>query len=228
MRRRTVLVLVGFAFASMGLIWIPALAQTDVPVDEGSAAIDTSAPGDQPSSETIALPEDVPTRESFEGERLDEQRQLGPTATDYIKMLVALVVVIGVVWGLSLLLKRFVTVRGIAGASNSLKVLNTLSLSPTRTLYMVRLGDRILLIGAGEGGIRTLAEITDPAEVSDILKELEFKGNFDLNPFKDRLQSILGSSEPDLDIDGDLDKRQRALKGTLDRLREISRDRNEQ
>ncbi|HDS30650.1 MAG TPA: hypothetical protein ENN67_06365 [Firmicutes bacterium] len=222
---RRITVLCGLVLLTIVILGITAIAQTDgfdgesVP-EAGETANETENSG------AIMLPEDVPTRESFSPDTMDEQRALGPTAVDYMKMFVALIVVIAIVWGLSQLMKRFVTVRGIAGAAHSLKILYTLSLSPTRILYLVRLGDRLLLIGAGEGGLRTLAEISEPSEVSMILKELEFKGNFDLNPFKDRLDSLVESND-DLEIDKDLEKRQRSLQGTLERLREISRDRDE-
>ncbi len=142
----------------------------------------------------------------------------GPSAADYLRTFIGLVVVIIIIWGISAVFRRFVTVRGLARSSESLKILYTLSLSPTRTLYLVRLADRILLIGAGEGGLRTLGEITEPDEVALILRDVEYKGNFDLNPFRDRLQSLMGE-EKNNGIDEDLGARQRKLKGTLDKLK---------
>lgn len=193
------------------------------PIPEGTVEPDQPVADEPPAEGAIVLPYDIPTRESYDQAPIENQ-PLGPTTAEYARVLIGLLVVIGVIWGLSVLLKKFVTVRGITGASDSIKVLYTLSLAPTRTLYLIRLGDRILLVGASEGGLRTLAEIDDPLEVSTILKELEFKGNFDLNPFKDRLQSIMGAEETEFELGDDLDQRQRSLKGTLDRLRNISKD----
>ena len=226
MRLSHISVLIGLIILLLYSLPAPVMGQdtTDeetLPISEGT--VEPVAVNEPPAGDLTDLPEDIPTRESFDPAPIENQ-PLGPTTAEYFRVLIGLLVVIGVIWGLSVLLKRFVTVRGISGASDTVKVLYTLSLTPTRTLYLIRLGDRILLVGAAEGGLRTLAEIDDPAEVSTVLKELEFKGNFDLNPFKDRLQSMMEAEDTDLDLEDDLDQRQRSLKGTLDRLREISRN----
>ena len=163
------------------------------------------------------LPADVPTRETFQPSPASSQT-LGPSASDYIRIFVGLAVVLLIVWGFSVILKRFVTIRGLASSTESLKLLYTQSLSPTRALYLVRLGDRILLIGGGEGGLRTLAEITEPSEVSAILKELEFKGNFEMNPFKERLRKLVGG-DVIVDYDEEMEESRRKIKRSMERLR---------
>jgi len=206
------------------LICIPAFAQSDKTEsgDKGAKAIDTNSTADENDS-GVNLPSDIVTRESFEKEA-PAKKEIGLTAYESFRVLFSLALVVGLIWGLSVLLKRFITVKGLASSSESVKVLYTLSLTPTRTLYLVRLSNRILLIGAGEGGLRTLAEITDREEVSTILRELEFKGNFDLNPFKEKLSSLLGSQEqPETDKE-DLESSRRRLEGALDRLKNSGDD----
>lgn len=209
--------------AALVLLWClsapsPAPAQSDNPTPGAQAPASQAPVSQEPELVSVGdpLPPEVLTRESFETAE-PETGVIGPTAIDYVRVLASLALVIIVIWGLSVLLKRFVTVRGLASSTESLKVLYTLSLSPTRTLYLVRIGERIVLIGAGDGGMRTLAEITEPMEVSTILQELEYKGNFDLNPFRERLHSLVTS--PGLEVDEDLDARQRRLKASLDRLK---------
>jgi flagellar biogenesis protein FliO len=46
-----------------------------------------------------------------------------------------------------------------------LEVLGRRSLEPRVNLHLVRCGHRILVLGAGPDGVRTLSEITDPVEV---------------------------------------------------------------
>lgn len=46
-----------------------------------------------------------------------------------------------------------------------LEVLGRRSLEPRVNLHLVRCGQRILVLGAGPDGVRTLSEITDPVEV---------------------------------------------------------------
>ncbi|MCX6646346.1 MAG: flagellar biosynthetic protein FliO [bacterium] len=192
------------------------------PPSDNSGVTEETSVSDETATDAqsgIVLPEDIPTRESFEPET-DNNPAVGPTVGDYVRVFAGLIIVIVVIWGLSLLLKKFVTVRGLASSSESLKILSTLSLSPSRVLYLVRLGDRILLIGGGEGGLRTLADITNPEEVSQIMRELEFKGNFDLNPFKSRLDSIMGEDDKVPAVEEDFGSRQRKLQGMLDRLKD--------
>jgi flagellar biogenesis protein FliO len=210
-------------YGRLSLLILLAVSILCLPVYGQDATSDSPPPpDDQPVLESVSdtggaeLPEDFPTREAYQA--ADTNAQVGPSMTDYFRIFIGLGVVIFIIWGLSLLLKRFVQVRGLASSTESLKVLYTMSLTPTRTLYMVRLGERILLIGAGDGGMRTLAEITEPDEVSIILRDLEFKGNFDLNPFRSRLNSLM-DSEPESMQDEDLNVRQRKLRGILDKLK---------
>jgi len=189
-------------------------AEVNDPPEAVEEAVETT---DNPSENEI-LPPDLVTRESFQ-ETPDEQPRATLGWKDYVNMFVSLGIVLLVIWGISVLFKRFVSVRGLATTTESLKILYTMSLSPTRTLYLVRLGDRILLIGAGDGGMRTLSEISNPDEVAAIIREIEYKGNFDLNPFRDRLQSIIGEDEKsDLNKD-DFKERQRKLKGSMEKLK---------
>jgi flagellar biogenesis protein FliO len=196
---------------------VAALAQKP-PASAKSTSVSEDAIGAEKASEPVALPSDLLTRENFDKEPTDT-KSLGPDASDYFRVFIGMAVVIGVIWGLSLVMKRLVIAKGLVGSTECLKILYTLSLTPGRTLYLVRLVDRVLLIGAGEGGIRTLTEITDPEEVSAILKELEFKGNFDLNPFRERLKNLMNNGEQDAPPDEDLESVQRKMKGTLDRLK---------
>jgi flagellar biogenesis protein FliO len=209
--------------ALLGVLTPAVFGQKSVDQNEPVSFDSTSAAGtlNQPNP----LPDDFPTREKFDPTGNTTQT-VGPSAGEYFRVLFGLFVVLGVIWGLSVLMKRFVVARGLAGSSENLKVLYAQSLSPSRTLYLVRLVDRVLLIGSGEGGLRTLAEITDPAEVNSILKELEFKGNFESNPFREKLKTLVGTENGDSDTQ-DFDVSQRKMKGTLEKLKNINISRRE-
>jgi len=227
--RITLITLLGLIV--LWLAALPLVAQPTDTVDDSTAdaeltdipSLDEPGPTAGPLDESEELPADIQTMETFDGSA-EESVNYGPTLADYLRVFIGLLVVIGVIWGISLLMKKFVTVQGLASSTESLKVITSLSLTPTRTLYMIRLGDRILLIGAGDGGLRTLAEIADPDEVATILRDIEFKGNFDLNPFRDRLQSRLGESDDDIEIGDELNVRQHKLKDVLDRLKSGDED----
>jgi flagellar biogenesis protein FliO len=52
--------------------------------------------------------------------------------------------------------------RGTGGATRAMRVRERLSLDGRRAVYLVEIGDKCLVVGAGEGGLSTLAEV-DPA-----------------------------------------------------------------
>ena len=57
------------------------------------------------------------------------------------------------------LLSRRRSLRGQVGAMGRLEVLDHLSLEPKRSLWVVRAGSRVLLVGLGDAGPTTLAEL---------------------------------------------------------------------
>ena len=64
--------------------------------------------------------------------------------------------------GISLASRRYLPQR----EGGPLRVVGRTSLSPKQAVYLLRVGDRVLLIGAGPGGPPSLlGELTDPAEL---------------------------------------------------------------
>ena len=64
--------------------------------------------------------------------------------------------------GISLASRRYLPQR----EGGPLRVVGRTSLSPKQTVYLLRVGDRVLLIGAGpQGPPSLLGELTDPAEL---------------------------------------------------------------
>lgn len=54
---------------------------------------------------------------------------------------------------------------GIHGGRGRVQVLERTPLEPRRALYLVRIGDRVLLLGAGEGASPTVLAELDPSEL---------------------------------------------------------------
>jgi flagellar biogenesis protein FliO len=79
-----------------------------------------------------------------------------------LRALVGLVVVIAIILVVAKVLRHQQTRRGGrlslpgGGQANAVEVLSTTPLGPTRALHLVRIADRIVLVGAGEGGIASL------------------------------------------------------------------------
>jgi flagellar protein FliO/FliZ len=85
----------------------------------------------------------------------------GPDGSSIVRTIVGLAVVIGVIYGLTWVLKQVKKSKSTGASGSGLETLATLPLGTNRTLHLVRAGGEIVLIGAGEGGvtpIRTYSE----------------------------------------------------------------------
>lgn len=56
---------------------------------------------------------------------------------------------------------------GLGASRGQVRVLERISLEPRRSLYLVKVGTRVLLIGAGEGGSPAVLAELDPSEVPE-------------------------------------------------------------
>ena len=85
----------------------------------------------------------------------------GPGGGSIVRTIVGLAVVIGVIYGLTWVLKQVKAAKSTSASGAGLETLATLPLGTNKTLHLVRAGDEVVLIGAGEGGvtpIRTYSE----------------------------------------------------------------------
>lgn len=141
-----------------------ALAQ----VDEKSAIFQPASAGKAnpaPVSQSMALPEETPTP--------------SPSLfSTFLRLLLALGVTIGLivatVWGLKWVWEK----RGLgqwAEEGKAMKVLTSTFLSPRKTIYLVEVGKRILVVGAGGDELTCLDVIQDAEEV-EALRNLSQQG----------------------------------------------------
>ncbi len=123
------------AFALSGVLLAPALA--------------VAADGEQtPLGLESAAKEDAP-------------QQVGASGGSIVRTIVGLAVVIGVIYGLTWVLKQVKSSTPAGAAGSGLETLATLPLGANRSLHLVRAGEEIVLVGAGEHGvtpIRTYSE----------------------------------------------------------------------
>jgi len=91
----------------------------------------------------------------------------GPSWGGYVKMLLALAVVLVLVWVVLSLLRRTMGLRGagIAGV----QLLGGISLGQRRSLQFIKVGKALLLIGATDHHLGLIARIDDPQEMEAIL-----------------------------------------------------------
>lgn len=86
-----------------------------------------------------------------------------------VKTVLSLGAVLGLMFVLVLLLRKFVY-RGRAGAAESveIEVLGQRMLQPRRSVYVLRIMDKIVVVGMSEHGMHTLTELSG----SDVTAEL--------------------------------------------------------
>jgi len=89
--------------------------------------------------------------------------------TGWIRTLVALAVVIALIFVARLILRRFGGGARGGPRGKVLEVLARTSTSARHQLLVVRMGERIVLIGQGPSGMTALSEITEADEISRLL-----------------------------------------------------------
>jgi flagellar protein FliO/FliZ len=98
----------------------------------------------------------------------------GVTTWDFVRMVIILAAIIGVIYLLFWLLRRG---AGRKIQENDLiRVLGSRSLSGSRALHVVEVGASVYLIGASDGGVELISEITDKESLDSVrLKAAEEK-----------------------------------------------------
>ena len=70
-----------------------------------------------------------------------------------LRTIVGLLVVVGVIYGVTWILKSVKKAREAQSSGTALESLATLPLGPNRSLHLVRAGDVVVLLGVGEAGV---------------------------------------------------------------------------
>jgi flagellar protein FliO/FliZ len=85
----------------------------------------------------------------------------GSTGGGLVRTIVGLAIVIGVIYGLYWILKQVKASREETASGSGLKTLATLPLGTNRSLHLVRAGEEIVLVGAGEHGVTPIRTYTE-------------------------------------------------------------------
>jgi len=100
------------------------------------------------------------------------------------KTLLALAVVVALIVGLRIVLRRF---RAPGAARRGpMSVLARTTVSARHELLLVRLGRRLVLVGRGPEGMAALTEVRDADEVADLVRQAGGKADEDESPPEDR------------------------------------------
>lgn len=149
----------------------------DGPIPAGGANV-----GDDPTRAAATAP--LPVRGKLEGELIRRRPQVEERATarkapkpnsqgmEIGRLVAALGVVIGLIFLMRWLAKRFFVTPGGGGASRVVQVLSRTPLAPKQQLLMIQVGRRIVLASDSGGQMNSLCEISDPDEVAALIGQM--------------------------------------------------------
>jgi flagellar biogenesis protein FliO len=130
----------------------------------------STAPGEAASDDPAGRA--VPPRTGGDESRLIGGGSNGENPGGWLRTLGALAVVAGLIFAARWLLRRW-HLAGPAGQAGPMEVLARATVSPRQQLLLVRLGRRLVLVGAGGGTMSTLAEVSDQAEVDELMQSVK-------------------------------------------------------
>jgi flagellar protein FliO/FliZ len=86
---------------------------------------------------------------------------VGASGGSIVRTIVGLAIVIGVIYGLTWVLKQVKSSKQASAEGGGLTTLATLPLGANRSLHLVRAGGEIVLVGAGEQGVTPIRTYTE-------------------------------------------------------------------
>lgn len=95
-----------------------------------------------------------------------------------------LFLLIGFLWGGLYLVKRYLPGGRQLFSSPAMEILGRTHVDPKNYLAMVRVGTRLLVVGVGPDGMRTLCEIGDESEVTEMLGQAQPKSEAGMSLFQ--------------------------------------------
>lgn len=142
----------------------PATAQTAAPAATTSTATTPSGTADDGAAPQESQP--IPDGSGAEG---PASAGMGGAM---VRLLVGLVIVVALVVGLWMLLKRLQRGRypGVAGGG-AIEVLATTPLGPNRALHLVRVGGQRFLVGVTEQSVSPLTPVADEDDLEDLVAD---------------------------------------------------------
>ena len=127
-----------------------------------AAAAEPAAPAAAASAESINLYEE-------DGRAGAPQKREAPRANSALSMVARtgfwLGLVIALICGLVALAKKVMPKSAAWGQSQTAELVGRTYLEPKRSVYLLKVGSRVLVVGSAENGLSPLGEITDRTEV---------------------------------------------------------------
>lgn len=137
------------------------------------------------------------------------------SAWDILRMVLVLGAVLGVIYLLFYLLKK--ASRPVKDSGSIIDLIATRSLTNNSAVHLIKVGNQVFLLGAGDSGIRLVSEITDKETLDQISLENSSSGA-GTKSFAEVLKGVFsgGNSSSDGEIQGNS-----FFKKQKDRLRNL-------
>ena len=120
-----------------------------------------------------------------------------PSGAPYFSYFLSLVVILGIVVLAAYLMRLFPKggVKRLKGDGDLLKIIAEVPIGHSKSICLVEVLDRILVVGVGDGSVNLLAEIEDKEKI-DLIKMRDSFGKSGYNiPFSRYLRNIFGRSD---------------------------------
>ncbi len=167
--------LAGAAMA-LAIAALPLAAQAkDTGTPTGPAQAGAAAARTGPSESELIIPDsDTGARAGAQGSGGAAATAPGPgtqsasgvTLWDFLRMLVILAAVVGAIYLLFWVLRRSAGKK--IPENNLIRVLGSRSLAGNRSLHLVEVGTSVFLVGASDGGVELISEITDKESLDSV------------------------------------------------------------
>ena len=95
-----------------------------------------------------------------EAAKTETAEHVGASGGSIVRTIVGLAIVIAVIYGLTWVLKQVKANKTAGAAGTGLETVATLPLGQNRSLHLVRAGDELVLVGAGEHGVTPIRTYT--------------------------------------------------------------------
>ena len=112
---------------------------------------------------------------------------------DFLRMILILAIVIGLIYGLFFVLKKTTLKRVVE--NDLIRVLGSRSLASNKSLHLVEVGNSIFLVGSADGGISMISEIKDSESLDRIHLQASELRTSEKRSFRDVLYEIFKPQE---------------------------------
>lgn len=126
---------------------------------------------------TDVVPSDIQTKDDF-GRNMPSP-QIESPAVSVLRVIFSLLLVIGLIIATVYVLKYFYSrSMRLDLKTRHIRVLDTVSLGMNRSVYLVKTGEMVLLLGTGDKGLTLLADVTKAVDLEALLDETEGAADF--------------------------------------------------